>query len=867
MHCEQAETLLANHAFNELDAREKASLLEHLAKCPACTAMLAEMRSVAGALKEALEAGEPPRLSPQRRAKLFQLIASAEHKKPKASPPKQTAMPKKPFMPASWRSIQVTWWGKAAAVLIFCIVMAGFLLPSLSKVRECNTTVMRQHEERNIGGGRSEEILELNCKPGDEDADFGGAADEMGWAGAPADDDSIDVPDEAVVVRRYGGLAAKSEARESEETAPAGTATPMVVAKTPGAPPLAVDAEGAEGTFHGIYGSRGGGGQRKSLLRADATPAPAEPAKPADGAIAGVPAAVQPPPATPPYRELNGRPAGDVQKAGEDLAKEKRAAGPALGSGSAAKAAKGALPAAKRPRAAEDADGDALDVQSKLEHVVAKPPALPKPTDAPIVAGKAGGLKTDAPHAEAMLEDSERSSRDGLDDLRAQRKDEVVRRRERSGIVDEGESMSEADEMTVSGEILNAKGDATQHVESYRKALESVNWAKEFSRPVEAAEGKDRDQDAYKAPEKRTTSRGSVLGFLGGGFAAGREYHALKEAPVQLDQGYWTTPPVDHERVRNEKFKDYLSTAFADGKERHAEAEKKPAFVRLTPDEAARQEAQITILSGNESALGQLSSEETAPTADEWLEEETDKDASETITVFRAMPVNPFVMAEADRFSTFALDVDTASYSLARNYIRRGQLPPVASVRMEEFVNAFDYNYPKHTKGVFTVHAEAMPAPFGRDLALLKVGVQGRVLGREGRKPAHLVFAVDVSGSMGRADRMPLVQHALGLLAGRLSGADRVSMITFGGGTRLVLEAVPAGEKKRIIDAVNALQCGGSTNLLDGVTLAYDVAQRAFRAGEINRVILCSDGVANIGITEADDMLKKVGTYRDHGIT
>jgi len=114
MHCEQAETLLANHAFGELNAREKASLLEHLAQCPACTGMLAEMRSVAGVLKEALEAGEPPRLSPQRRAKLFKAIAAAEKKTPKMTPPKQAAPLEKPVMPAWFRDIRVPRWGMAA---------------------------------------------------------------------------------------------------------------------------------------------------------------------------------------------------------------------------------------------------------------------------------------------------------------------------------------------------------------------------------------------------------------------------------------------------------------------------------------------------------------------------------------------------------------------------------------------------------------------------------------------------------------------------------------------------------------------------------------------------------------------------------
>ena len=127
---------------------------------------------------------------------------------------------------------------------------------------------------------------------------------------------------------------------------------------------------------------------------------------------------------------------------------------------------------------------------------------------------------------------------------------------------------------------------------------------------------------------------------------------------------------------------------------------------------------------------------------------------------FKVVPVNPWTLAQEDNQSTFGLDVDTASYSLARRYLKRGYLPPVGSVRMEEFVNAFDYNYPTRGEGVFTVHTEAAPAPFAGDSAgntvLLKVGVKGKVIGRDGRKPANLVLVIDASGSMSRADRLPL---------------------------------------------------------------------------------------------------------------
>jgi len=240
---------------------------------------------------------------------------------------------------------------------------------------------------------------------------------------------------------------------------------------------------------------------------------------------------------------------------------------------------------------------------------------------------------------------------------------------------------------------------------------------------------------------------------------------------------------------------------------------------------------------------------------------------NELNAVFETLPVNPFVMAEKDALSTFSIDTDTASYTMARNYIQGGYLPPTASVRMEEFINSFDYNYSQTGKGVFSVYAEAAPSPFRNGLALLKIGIKGKVLGRESIKPAHLSFVVDASGSMAKQDRLPLVQHALKLMASRMDPADKISLVTYGPDARLVLEAVPANQHEIIIQAIDSIQCGGSTNMLEGLSLGYAMAQKAFRANQVNQVILCSDGIANVGQTEADKILQEVKAFRDQGIT
>ncbi|MBI1367351.1 MAG: DUF3520 domain-containing protein [Planctomycetes bacterium] len=233
---------------------------------------------------------------------------------------------------------------------------------------------------------------------------------------------------------------------------------------------------------------------------------------------------------------------------------------------------------------------------------------------------------------------------------------------------------------------------------------------------------------------------------------------------------------------------------------------------------------------------------------------------------FNQLPVNPFVMTDKDRFSTFAMDVDTASYALCRRYIRAGYRPPAGAVRMEEFVNAFDYNYDNQSPRTFAIHTQAAAAPFGEHLTLLKIGVKAKTIGREGRKPANLVFVIDASGSMEKPDRMPLVQSALRMLVDELGPGDHVSIVTYGSQATLALEAAPAENAGDIRRSIDAIQTGGSTNMTEGLKLGYDIARRHFVSGAINQIILCSDGVANVGETDAQAMLDKVVDSRKQGI-
>ncbi len=237
---------------------------------------------------------------------------------------------------------------------------------------------------------------------------------------------------------------------------------------------------------------------------------------------------------------------------------------------------------------------------------------------------------------------------------------------------------------------------------------------------------------------------------------------------------------------------------------------------------------------------------------------------------FKVVPVNPWVMTERDAQSTFALDVDTASYALCRRYIRSGFLPPIGAVRMEEFINAFDYAYPQREAPTFAVYADGAPSPFapeGQDLTLLKIAVKARTVGRDQRRAAHLVFVIDASASMGQPDRLGAVQSTLDRLVDRLSDGDRVSLVTCANEARLHLEAVSARQRDTIRRTIDAIQPAGPTNLLAGLKLGYATARRAFVAGQINQVVLCSDGVANVGQVEADAVLEEVAQDRKQAIT
>ena len=236
---------------------------------------------------------------------------------------------------------------------------------------------------------------------------------------------------------------------------------------------------------------------------------------------------------------------------------------------------------------------------------------------------------------------------------------------------------------------------------------------------------------------------------------------------------------------------------------------------------------------------------------------------------FKDHGTNPFIDTEDDHFSTFGMDVDTASYSVMRRYLRDGFLPPPEAVRVEEFVNAFDYNYEPPLHGAFAVHIEGAPSKFGegKRLQLLRIGIQGRVIPTENRKDATLTFVIDVSGSMAMENRLGLVKQALTLLVEQLRPGDEVGIVIYGSRAKVLLPHTGIEGREEIIAAINSLAPEGATNAEEGLRLGYDLALRNARFGSINRVILCSDGVANVGETGPDAILREVRAHVEEGIT
>ena len=225
---------------------------------------------------------------------------------------------------------------------------------------------------------------------------------------------------------------------------------------------------------------------------------------------------------------------------------------------------------------------------------------------------------------------------------------------------------------------------------------------------------------------------------------------------------------------------------------------------------------------------------------------------------------NIFKNAAASPLSTFSIDVDTASYSNMRRYLKRGELPPTGVIRTEELINYFDYTYPQPQEDeAFSVTTEVAQCPWNADNMLAMIGLKGAEL--QQRAPSNLVFLIDVSGSMASPEKMPLVKHALSLLAEQLTEQDRISIVTYANSAQTVLDSVPGNSYETITKTVRSLVANGGTAGGSGLSLAYNCAMKNKVEGN-NRVILCSDGDFNIGISSTASLEEFITEKREEGI-
>ncbi|HEX8392563.1 MAG TPA: VWA domain-containing protein [Longimicrobium sp.] len=228
---------------------------------------------------------------------------------------------------------------------------------------------------------------------------------------------------------------------------------------------------------------------------------------------------------------------------------------------------------------------------------------------------------------------------------------------------------------------------------------------------------------------------------------------------------------------------------------------------------------------------------------------------------------NPFRLAAENPLSTFAIDVDAASYSNVRRFLRERRMPPRDAVRIEELINYFDYEYPDPTgEHPFSINTEVSAAPWNPQHRLVQVGLQGRRMDTRELPPGNLVFLLDVSGSMNEPNKLPLVKESMRLLVNQLRPQDRVAIVVYAGAAGLVLPSTPGNQRERILGALNRLEAGGSTAGGQGIVLAYETAREAFIPGGNNRVILATDGDFNVGVSSESGLVQLIEQKRDTGI-
>lgn len=246
-----------------------------------------------------------------------------------------------------------------------------------------------------------------------------------------------------------------------------------------------------------------------------------------------------------------------------------------------------------------------------------------------------------------------------------------------------------------------------------------------------------------------------------------------------------------------------------------------------------------------------------------------DSDIQQNDEEYNYIKENGYTAVSSAPLSTFSADVDTASYTNVRRMIDDGMDVPPDAVRIEEFINYFDYDYTDPADGEpFAVHTELSDCPWNDETELLMVGINTKGFDAvlDERPAMNLFFLIDVSGSMYDDNKLPLVQKSFSMLTDNLTAADRVSIVTYAGSDEVVLEGADGNDRKKILRAINDLEAGGSTAGAAGINTAYDIAQKYFIDGGNNRVILATDGDLNVGLSSESELTRLIEEKRESGV-
>ena len=230
---------------------------------------------------------------------------------------------------------------------------------------------------------------------------------------------------------------------------------------------------------------------------------------------------------------------------------------------------------------------------------------------------------------------------------------------------------------------------------------------------------------------------------------------------------------------------------------------------------------------------------------------------------------NPIKTAKTDPVSTFSIDVDTGSYSNMRRMLNQGVIPPKDALRVEELINYFKYDYatPNTSQQPFSINTELAPSPWNRNSQLLHIGIQGYEVDNSQRPASNLTFLIDVSGSMNSANKLGLLKSSFKLLTKNLRKQDRVAIVVYAGAAGTVLDSTSGENKSKILQALDKLTSGGSTNGAAGINLAYQIAEDNFIKNGINRVIIATDGDFNVGTTNFEQLKELAERKRESGVS